>query len=79
MGDVVSEPQRQNEMNPRQRSERTLTDDGRVGLVRPVHDPLGMPLQCQLEHVHTVSCQSNSPIRVFTDFTAINGDGCLVL
>lgn len=37
-------------------------------LVRPVHDPLGMPLQCQLEHVHTVqTVKSNSPIRVFME------------
>lgn len=31
MGDVVSESQRQNKMNPRQRSERRLTGDGHVG------------------------------------------------
>lgn len=38
---------------------------GTWALVRPVHDPLGMPLQRQLEHVHTFqTVKSSSLIRV---------------
>ena len=38
---------------------------GTWALVRPEHDPLGMPLQRQLEHVHTVQIvKSSSLIRV---------------